>query len=165
MFYISISRNVIRGHSSKTSGLKGGGCVNQCGQLRTGGSYQPIVHKRKKLCFGVCVGVWYPPPCPQASHRKILAFRTFYTRYGPDVFGRGGGVCRSNGRTMLDRRGGGDKKSDFARTSLMDEPLGATSYCILYILPPCLRGLLQLGKHTYVLTYERYITLCTISYK
>jgi len=35
-----------------------------------------------------------------------LLFGCFYARYGPDVFGRGGGV--SSKRTMLDgERGGG----------------------------------------------------------
>jgi len=43
------------------------------------------------------------------THKYILDFGRFYDRYGPDV--RDGG-------------GGGSKKSVFARTSLMDDPLG-----------------------------------------
>jgi len=49
---------------------------------------------------------------------SVTGFERFYARYGPDVQ-NGGGVSAK--RMMLDRRGGGSKKSVFGRTSLMDD--------------------------------------------
>jgi len=54
----------------------------------------------------------HPPP---SRLQYILRFGCFYARYNPDVFGWGVSPPRP--------KKGGDKKSVFARTSLMDDPL------------------------------------------
>jgi len=72
--------------------------------------HQADVHKR--FISGISESVSESDtPLPHVHGRpdcNICEFRTFYARYGPDVFEREGGVST---------------KSVFARTSLMDDPL------------------------------------------
>jgi len=80
---------IIRGHPSKTSSPIG----------RGGFGYIPDVHKWKKIGVSESVSETNTRTPTSRSWESrlqyILRFGRFYARYGPDVFGRGGGGCPS----------------------------------------------------------------------